>query len=113
MLQFQFRRGLKGVHLAALRIDSRHHVLDGAIFSSRIHGLKDQKNRPAVLGIELILQLRRAGDAQQQSLLGMLLGFPMPRVRRIKIFQAEMFPTLHSESLRQLVSLHRESLSCT
>jgi hypothetical protein len=28
-------------HLAALRIDPGHHMLDGTVFSRRIHALKD------------------------------------------------------------------------
>jgi hypothetical protein len=31
-------------YLAALGIDPGHDVLDGAVFSRRIHGLKDQQD---------------------------------------------------------------------
>jgi hypothetical protein len=48
-------------------------VLDDAVFSCRVHGLKYQKQRPAVLGIELVLQFGRARNALLQGLGGMLL----------------------------------------
>ena len=42
-------RRLEGMHLAALRIDARHHVLDDAVLAGRIHRLEDHQHRPAVL----------------------------------------------------------------
>ena len=72
----QFFRGgsLEGINLAALRIHAGHHVLDDAVFSGRIHGLKNQQQAPAVLGVELVLQLGHAGDALGQQFFGTLLG---------------------------------------
>ena len=46
---------LEAEHLAALRIDPGHHVLDGAIFSGRIHRLKDQQNGMAIGRVEKLL----------------------------------------------------------
>jgi len=43
-------------NLAALRIDTGHHVPDGAIFSGRIHRLKDQQDGVAVGCIVKLLQ---------------------------------------------------------
>jgi len=45
----------KAEYLAALWIDSGHHVLDGAIFSGRIHRLKDQQDGIAVGCVEKLL----------------------------------------------------------
>jgi hypothetical protein len=42
-------------HLAALRIDSRHYMPGGAIFSHRIHRLKDQQDSMAVGCVEKLL----------------------------------------------------------
>ena len=42
-------------HLAALRVDPGHHVLDGAVFSRRIHRLKDQQDGIAVGCVEKLL----------------------------------------------------------
>ena len=53
-------RRLEGMHLATLRVDLRHHVLDDAVFSRRIQSLQDDQDRPAVLGIEPLLQIAEA-----------------------------------------------------
>ena len=42
-------------HLAALRVDPGHHVLDGAVFSRRIHRLKDQQDGIAIGRVEKLL----------------------------------------------------------
>ena len=42
-------------HLAALRVDPGHHVPDGAVFSRRIHRLKDQQDGMAVGRVEKLL----------------------------------------------------------
>ena len=39
-------------HLAALGIDARHDVLDGAVLARRIHRLEDQQHGVAVVRIE-------------------------------------------------------------
>ena len=44
VLQFGGARMFEAEDLAALRIDARHHVLDGAIFAGRIHRLEDQQD---------------------------------------------------------------------
>ena len=41
-------RVLEAEHLAALRVDAGHHMLDGAVLSRRIHRLKDEQHRIAV-----------------------------------------------------------------
>ena len=43
--------------LAALRIDALEYALDGAILARRIHALKDQKHRPAILRVKLFLKI--------------------------------------------------------
>jgi len=52
VLQFLSTRLLKTENLAALRIDARHHVLDGAVFASGVHALKNQQHRIAIVSIE-------------------------------------------------------------
>ena len=46
--QFLGARMLEAEHLAALRVDAGHDVLDGAVLAGRIHGLEDQQHRVAV-----------------------------------------------------------------
>jgi len=48
VLQFGGTRMFETEDLAALRIDAGHHMPDGAIFSGRIHRLKDQQDGVAV-----------------------------------------------------------------
>src|SRR6516225_1885980 len=52
------RRGLlERENLAALRIYSRHDVLDGAVLAGRVHRLEYEQQRPAILGVEYVLLL--------------------------------------------------------
>ena len=44
VLQFRGAGMFEAEYLAALRIDPGHHVLDGAVFSRRIHRLKNQQD---------------------------------------------------------------------
>jgi hypothetical protein len=44
------------VNLAALRVDARHHVLNGAVLAGRVHRLEDQQDAPPILRVELFLQ---------------------------------------------------------
>ena len=48
VFQFGSAGMLEAEHLAALRVDPGHHVPDGAVFSRRIHRLKDQQDGMAV-----------------------------------------------------------------
>src|SRR5947207_6595318 len=62
------RRGLRErENLAALRIYSRHHVLDGAVLAGRVHRLEHEQQRPAILGIEHVLLLREPLSAALQK----------------------------------------------
>jgi len=54
---------LEGVHLASLRVDARHHVLDRAVLAGGVHRLKDEQQRPAVLRVETVLQRGQRLDA--------------------------------------------------
>src|SRR5579863_8802585 len=42
VLQFTWARMFETEHLAALRIDPGHHMLDHAILAGSVHGLEDQ-----------------------------------------------------------------------
>src|SRR5215472_13202185 len=86
VLQFPVRWCLEGMHLATLRIYARHHVLDSAVLTGCVHGLKNEQKRPCILGVELVLQFGGSSDLLQQSLLCVLLGLPVPRIVRIKVF---------------------------
>ncbi len=55
VLQFGWAGMFEAEHLAALRVDPGHHVLDGAVFSRRVHRLKDQQDGIAIGRVEKLL----------------------------------------------------------
>ena len=55
VLQFGGAGMLEAEDLAALRIDPGHHVPDGAVFSRRIHRLKNQQHGIAIGRVEQLL----------------------------------------------------------
>ena len=55
VLQFRGAWMLEAEHLAALGIDPGHDVADGAVFSRRIHGLKDQQERITIGRVKKLL----------------------------------------------------------
>src|ERR1700722_18415245 len=60
MVEFMDCRLLERGDLAALRIDAVEDSLDGAILAGRIHALKDQQQRPAILRVKLLLKIAQA-----------------------------------------------------
>ena len=46
----------KGVDLYPLRVDAAHDVLDRAVFTGGVHGLEDEQETMAILGIHLLLE---------------------------------------------------------
>ena len=60
-------------HLAALRIDARHDMLDRAVLARRVHRLEDQQQRIAVGGVEKLLLLAQFRDMVAQKLLIIVL----------------------------------------
>src|SRR5450830_53711 len=56
MFKFRGTRMLETEHLAALRIDARHHMANGSVLAGRVHSLKNQQYRIAVGGIVQALQ---------------------------------------------------------
>jgi hypothetical protein len=53
---------LEAHHMAALRVDAGHDVLDHAVLAGRVHGLEDDQQRVAVVGVEPRLQVAQAPD---------------------------------------------------
>jgi len=85
--------------LAALRIDTGHNVLDGPIFSGRIHSLKAQQDGVAVGCIVKLLQRAELCNVLFQQLLIVLLRLihrlhfrrPLPKINFITFLHAEVF----------------------
>ena len=87
VIQLFTRRRLERVNLTAERVDARHHVLDGAVLAGRVHGLEDQQDRPAVLGIEPLLQVGQPLDAVRQQLVGGVLQGDTPGIGGLDVGQ--------------------------
>jgi hypothetical protein len=85
------RRGLlEREHLAALRIDARHDVLDRAVFAGRVQRLEDEQQGPAVLGVEHILLFRQPCNAALEELRGLaLVQLQATGVARIEVLEPE------------------------
>ena len=90
MIQFFAGRRLKRMDVAALWIHAGHHVLDGAVLARRVHPLKDQQQRPAILSVELLLHLARQGTVLFRQFLRVLLGFHSLRFPGVEVFQMEL-----------------------
>ena len=77
-------------------------MLDDAVFSGGIHGLKNQKQTPAVLGVELVLQLGHARHAFGQQFLGVLLRVKLAGVGGIVVLEPEFLAVLYPVGLGKL-----------
>ena len=82
-------------HLAALWINARHHVLNGAIFFGRIHRPKDQQDGIAVGCIEKLLLRAQLRDVFCQQLLILLLRFVHGLHGRRPFFQVDLISYPH------------------
>ena len=104
VIQLLVRGHLERVDLAALRVHARHDVLDGAVLPGGVHRLEDQQHPPAVLRVELVLQLGQRVDADLQRLLRARLVFPpeSARVGRIDVLEPETVPVLDAIGLGEL-----------
>jgi hypothetical protein len=103
VLQFRGTWMLEAEYLAALRIDPGHHVLDGAILSGRIEGLKNQQNRVVIGCVEKLLLCAELRNVLFQEVLVLLfrhvyglddrrplskvcvVSFPHPEILRIDL----------------------------
>src|ERR1700733_8893451 len=57
VVEFMGRRLLERGDFAALRIDAVKDAFYGAVLAGRVHALKDQKQRPAILCVKLLLKI--------------------------------------------------------
>ena len=99
--------GLKRMHLAALRIDAGHHVLDRAVLAGRIHRLEDQQHRPAILRVELLLQLGEPLHTVCEHRLGFgLFEVETTGVGRVVIGEPELVRLVDTETAERLGERH-------
>jgi folylpolyglutamate synthase/dihydropteroate synthase len=57
MVQVRRAGTCEAAHLAALWIDTEHDVSDGAVLAGSVHGLKNDQQRIAVVGVMEALQV--------------------------------------------------------
>src|SRR5262249_40040646 len=97
---------LEGKNLTALRVDTGHDVLDGAILAGGVHGLKNKEQAPFVLRIKHVLQFRKRVNADFHGLLDarLVLGLESQGFAGIKVLERKPFPVDNTELLRKFVS---------
>ena len=99
MLQL-FRTGVfKTEYLAALGIDTGHDVLDGAVLSSGVLGLKNQQQRKAVGRVEKLLLIAQFLHVLCQQLLILLLRLVHGFHDRRPFFEVDLVSFPHAKIL--------------
>src|SRR4029077_19311249 len=91
VIEFLGAWSLEGVDVASLWIYAGHDVLDHAVFAGGIHPLNDEQHRPAILRVELLLQIAQQAGAVINNFLALLLAPYFAGVTRVVILQTELF----------------------
>ena len=81
---------------AALRIDALENALDGAVLAGGIHALEDHQQRPAVLRIELLLEIVQPLAVGLEDLFRLVLVEAAPLVGLVR-FQMELARSVVAE----------------
>ena len=113
MIEVFGRRGLERVDLAALRIHSRHHVLDRAVLAGGVDGLEHEQQRPAILRVEAILQVgdRVGAEPERLERTGLVSGVQAAAVAGIDVLQAEALAVFDAVGARETPGLFDEVAS--
>ena len=107
MLQFLRARLLERMHLAALRIDAAHDVLDDAVLAGGVHRLQHDQHRPAVFGVKPLLQFGEPLDALGQHGLGIFFVDGQPAaLGGIVLGQAEFVRLVDAEAFGDVLEFH-------
>src|SRR5215471_14988527 len=109
-----FPRGLlEREHLASLRIDSRHHVLNGAVLARRIHRLKHKQQGPAVLRVEHVLLFREPLGAASEKFGRLALAqLQAEGISRIDAVQAKALALGDTEGINVFLDAVQDLSSC-
>src|SRR5580658_9054740 len=97
MFQFFDARLFETGNLAALRIDSGHHVADGAVLARGVHSLENQQQRVAVGRVEKAWHGAQRLDVFFQKFLIPLLRFAKRLHRRRPLLEIDFFSWPHME----------------
>lgn len=68
MIQLLRARVFEAVNFAALWINSRHDMFDNAILARRVHCLKNEQDRVAIVRVEKILEFTETADLLLEQL---------------------------------------------
>ena len=98
-------RLLERVHLAALRIEAAHHMLDDAVLAGRVHRLKHDQNRPVVSRIKSLLQILETLDAFLEKILRMVLR-EAERFVRIGVGDTELVGLVDPKAFGDVGEIH-------
>ena len=97
MIQFHSARVFEAENLAALWIDTGHHVPDGAILSGGVHRLKDQQYRITVGRVVKTLQRAQLRHLLFEEFVLLLLRLVNRLDARWPFFEADLFAFRHPE----------------
>src|SRR5207249_5258015 len=75
MRQFKGRGRLERRHPAALRVHTRHHVLNRAVLTTGIHTLENNEQGSSRVGIESLLEPTESCDELGRGCLGLRFSF--------------------------------------
>ena len=94
--EFARRRLLERSDLAALRIDAVEDALDRAVLAGRVHALKDQQQRPAILGVQLLLKIAQPLAVAIENFFGLVLVETALLIGLVR-FQMELARSVEAE----------------
>ena len=111
MIELELARHLEGMHLAALRIDAGHHVLDHAVLSRRVERLQDDEDGVRVVGVEPLLQGRQSLHAFGEQRLGVgLVDVDPTRVVGLDIGKPEIGAFANAIAFEDFGGEHRSTM---
>ena len=102
MVQLFVAGRLERVNVTTLWVDAGHNVLDHAILAGGIHGLKDDQDGPAILGVEFLLQVVEDAFAGFEYLLSVLLALDASGAGGVPILQAKFLSLSDAERFRKV-----------
>ena len=107
MLQLFGAGRLEGMHLAALRIDAGHHVLDDAVLAGGVHALQHDEHGPPPVRVEPLLHFLEPADAAGENLLHLIdFGGETEGLRGVVIGEPETRRLVDTAGFENLAKVH-------
>src|SRR5260370_33815423 len=92
------------MHLAALRVDALEYGVNHAVLAGGMHALKDQQQRPTILGVKLFLKIAQAFSVGFENLFGLVLVEPALLVGLVRL-EMERARSVEAERLNKSFQL--------